>query len=121
MNYHGGVELQADVAGAGVEDSTEDALEDHADAEGVEDAVLLRETNLTQVIGVRSVLLGQEVSLQSDQDDEDEAVYDVAAVTDDVVEVVKDAPRSGTAIVEVAHLHVPGVLGSLLLCQHHLE
>ena len=48
--HHRGVKLEADVAGAVVEDGTEDALQHHAEAHAVKQALLLEDSLLSQMV-----------------------------------------------------------------------
>jgi len=82
--------------------------------------VLLWNTNPPHMICLCSVFLGEEQGLQPDKHQEDHAIDNIANITDDVVEIIKDPPRPRTAIVEEALLQVPCSLGSLLLCKDHL-
>ena len=50
--HHGGVKLETEVRGTDVEYCTEDALEDHAEPQGVEDAVLLNDASGTCMVNI---------------------------------------------------------------------
>ena len=100
--HHRGVKLEAGVARAHVEDDAEDALQNHAEAHAVKQAVLCWNTELAA-----DVLLGfveEKPSFEMDDDNEDDTVADVATVADNVIDVIKSSVGSRAAKVEVAQL-----------------
>ena len=56
--HHARIELEAHIGRADVECGAEHALEDHADAQGVEDAVLLDQARVIVMVHIRLVISG---------------------------------------------------------------
>lgn len=119
--HHCGVELKTHIGRANVKTETEDSLEDHSDAHGKENAVLLWNSNLAEMVSGDTIGQGEEVRFESDEDDEDDSIPDITEVADEVVEVGEDPPGSGATVVEVTFLHAPSLLRSLLVMPHHLR
>ena len=74
-------------------------LEDHAEAHGVENAVLLQKSYLAQMVHVRLILYREEGRLHPHHQDEDQTENDVTAIGDDVVEILKYPPRPGATVI----------------------
>ena len=92
--HHGGVKLETNVAGAGVEYCTEDALENQADAHTIEQTELLQQSSCSKVIIIGLIFLGKKLCLQSDKHHKDNSIDDVTNIADDVVKVIKHSIRS---------------------------
>ena len=92
--HHDGVKLETDVAGTDMEDCTEGFLRDYIYTYGVKQAILLWKSNLAKMVRFCSVFFRKEVRLESNQDNENNAIDNVTTVTDDVIEIIKDPPWS---------------------------
>ena len=101
---------------------TEDSLQNQTNTQGVEQTVLLHQTNIRLVVHCGSVLWqGRATGFIIYDSNEEESVDYVTTVTDCVVEVMEYPERMGTTKIEITSVNVSDLLRSEILSIDKLE